>query len=114
MTKAAIWAILILATGAVVGGLWFFREILTQVALALILFLAIEAMAVHIRRVWPKLPHWAGTVIAMVATLGVVGYVGYEIAVNIGAMINKANVYEARIDRLFVSIYNVFHLPAPP
>jgi predicted PurR-regulated permease PerM len=114
MTKAAIWAILILATSAVVAGLWHFREILTQVALALILFLAIEAMAVHIRRVAPKLPHWAGTAIAIIATLGVVGYVGYEIAVNIGSMINKANIYEARIDRLVASIYQTFHIPQPP
>jgi predicted PurR-regulated permease PerM len=114
MTKAAIWAILILATGAVIAGLWYFRDILTQVALALILFLAIEAIAVHVRRLWPKLPHWAGTVIAIVATLGVVGYVGYEIAINIGAMINKANVYEARIDRLVAAVYNLFHVAQPP
>ncbi len=114
MTKAAIWAILIIATAAVIAGLWFFREILTQVALALILFLAIEAMAVHIRRLWPKMPDWAGKLIAIFATLGLVGYVGYEIAVNIGSMINKANIYEARIDRLVASVYQLFNVPQPP
>lgn len=114
MTKAAIWAILILATGAVIAGLDYFKEILTQVALALILFLAIEAMAVHIRRLWPKLPHWAGTTIAIIATLGVVGYIGYQVAINIGAMINKANVYEARLDRLVASVYRAFHVAQPP
>jgi predicted PurR-regulated permease PerM len=114
MTKAAIWAILILATGAVITGLIYFADLLTQVALALILYLAIEAMAVHIRRWQPKLPHWAGTAIAIVATLGLVGIVGYEVSVNISAMVAKANLYEARIDQIVAAVYNGLHLPSPP
>ena len=111
MTKAAIWAILILATGAVIAGLFFFREILTQVALALVLWLAIEAMAVHIRRVAPpKFPDWAATALAVTGILGVTGFVGYEVVHNISAMAEQAPAYETRINTIIADFYKAMKL----
>ncbi|MEJ0022609.1 MAG: AI-2E family transporter [Alphaproteobacteria bacterium] len=114
MTKAAIWAILITATGVVIAGLYYFREILTQVALALILFLAIEAMTVRLRRHWPKLPGWAALTIALVGILGIVGLIGYEVVSNIGAMAAQSGAYEARINQIIAETYANVHVPGVP
>src|SRR5262245_57976290 len=114
MTKAAIWAILILATGTVVGGLILFKDLLTQVALALVLWLAIEALAVHIRRWQPKWPDWVATVIAIVGILGVVGLVGYEVVRNVTAMAAQSATYEQHIDKMVADVYAAWHLGQAP
>jgi predicted PurR-regulated permease PerM len=114
MTKAAIWAILILATGAVITGLIVFKDLLTQLALALVLWLAIEALAVHVRRWAPKWPDWVATLIAIAGILGVVGFVGYEVVRNVAQMAAQAATYEAHVDKMVADIYASWHLGAPP
>jgi predicted PurR-regulated permease PerM len=113
MTRAAIWAILILATAAVILGLVYFAEMLTQVAVALILWLVIEATAVHIRRLWPRAPSWAATTIAIVGILAIVGLVGYEVVRKIGDMANRMGVYETRFNELIAATYANLHITAP-
>lgn len=114
MTRAAIWAILILATAAVIFGLVYFAEMLTQVAVALILWLVIEATAVHIRRLWPRAPNWVATVIAIVGILAIVGLVGWEVVRKVGDMAQRMGVYESRFDQLIAAAYANLHITTPP
>jgi AI-2 transport protein TqsA len=114
MTKAAIWAILILASAAVIAGLYVFREILTQLAIALVLWLAIEALAVHIRRLSPKIPDWAATTIAIVGLLSLLGFVSYEVVVNVGAMAKQSAAYQQRLDKLVADIYAALTIAGQP
>jgi predicted PurR-regulated permease PerM len=114
MTKAAIWSILILATATVIFGLVYFAEMLTQVAVALILWLVIEATALHIRRLLPRVPAWAAMTIAIVGILGIVGLVGYEVVRKVGDMAARLKDYEASFNAIMASTYSNLHITSPP
>ena len=114
MIKAAIWAIIIVATACVFAGLYFGRAVFTEVALALMLWLAIESVAEHMRRFLPKPMAGAATAIAMIGIFAVFGVVGYEVTINIRDVISQAGIYEQTLDHVIAQVYQVFRLPADP
>ncbi|MGE3301627.1 MAG: AI-2E family transporter [Hyphomonadaceae bacterium] len=114
MTKAAIWAIFILTLAAVLAMLKVFSEMLTQVALAMILWLAIEALALHIRRLLPRWPHWTAMAIAIVGIIALFGFVLWQLITNVSGMVAQWPRYSERFEDLIRESYAVLHIAGEP
>src|SRR5262249_49728682 len=93
---------------------FFLRGVLTPLALALMLWLAIESVSVHIRRFLPKRFAGASTALAIIGILGVFGLVGYEVTRNVGGVAAQAPLYETRLDQIFAQIYQAMNLTSDP
>ncbi|MGE0597157.1 MAG: AI-2E family transporter [Hyphomonadaceae bacterium] len=108
--RAALW---IVATGVIVAGLYFLRGPLTQFALALILWLAIDGLAELLDKRVPFLPRALALPIAIVLILGLSALVGYVVVRNISDMVASAADYEARLDAVISQAWALFALPPP-
>ena len=79
--RGALW---IIATGVIAAALYFLRGPLTQFAMALILWLAIDGLATTIDRRIPFIPRWLALPTALVLVLGLVALIGWVMASAIG------------------------------
>lgn len=109
--RAPLWVI---ATGVIAAGLYFLREPLTQFALALILWLAIDGLADLIAKRLPKVPRWLTLPFALVLVLSLVALVGFVVVQNIGAMAGHYSAYETRIDSMLAQGYGLLGLAGQP
>lgn len=109
--RVPLWVI---ATGVIAAGLYFLREPLTQFALALILWLAIDGLADLIAKRVPKAPRWLALPFALVLVLSMVALVGYVVAQNLGAMAGHYSAYETRIDSMLAQGYSMLGLAGQP
>jgi len=109
--RAPLWVI---ATGVIAAGLYFLREPLTQFALALILWLAIDGLADLIAKRLPKVPRWLTLPFALVLVLSLVTLVGFVVVQNIGAMAGHYSAYETRIDSMLAQGYTLLGLGGQP
>jgi predicted PurR-regulated permease PerM len=105
--RAALW---IIAAGVVVAGLYWFRDVLTQFALGVFLWLSIEAVARGLRRVLPGLPRWAGLVGAVLVVLAALAAIVALVAYNTRAFAATAGDYGARIDALLARVHDMLNL----
>ncbi len=103
--RGALW---IVAAGVIVAGLYFLREPLTQFALALLLWLAIDGLAEMLDKRIPFLPRLAALPIALVIVLGLVTLIGFVVVSNISAMGADFARYEARLNTVVAEIYAQF------
>ncbi|GAM96744.1 hypothetical protein U91I_00364 [alpha proteobacterium U9-1i] len=99
---AALWIIAVGVLGAV---LFFLREPLTQFALALILWLAIDGFAEAIDARLKGVPRFLSLPIAFVLILGVGAVVVYVLATNIGSMLAHAQGYQIRLNQVAAQIH---------
>ena len=115
MTKAAIWSLFIIATAAVIWGLVFFKDVFTQVTLAIILFLGVGGMARWFYQKIPGLPKLGAGLIAVAIIVTLLGVVMTGIVENVGAFRDQAGAYEARLNELVDHIFHGIggHGPAP-
>ncbi|MGE3580312.1 MAG: AI-2E family transporter [Hyphomonadaceae bacterium] len=109
--RAAIW---IIATGVVVVGLYWFRDVLTQFALALILWLAIDSLTRFLDEKIPAMPRWLALPIALVLVLALVTVVISVIAFNAAQFGESAGGYEARLNALIAEGHRMLGLSGPP
>lgn len=102
----ALW---IVATAAVVAGLYFFRDTLTQFALALFLWLVIDGLtrALHEKG---RIPGALALPIALILVLGFVALIALVIAGNMGVFIANAASYEARANALMAQVHDMARL----
>ncbi len=107
---AALW---IIAVGVLGGILFFLREPLTQFALALILWLAIDGFAEAIDRRVPFVPKILALPIALVVILGAGAVVVYVLATNIGSMLSHAEGYQIRLNQVAAQIHSGLGLAGP-
>lgn len=115
MTKAAIWSLFIIATAAVIWGLVFFKDVFTQVTLAIILFLGVGGMARWFYQKIPGLPKLGAGLIAVAIIVTLLGVVMTGIVENVGAFRDQAGAYEMRLNELVDHIFHAAggHGPAP-
>ncbi len=106
MDRATAWSIHLIAIAAVVAGLFFFRDTLTQFSLALILWLGIEGMARWLDQHISFMPRWLALPLALVFVLSLVGLVGYGVAVNIGAFAARSAEYTRRLDEIVAVLHS--------
>ena len=92
----------------VAAGLYFLREPLTQFALALLLWLAIDGLAETLDRRLHFLPRLAALPVALVIVLALLTLIGFVIVSNINAMSQDFTAYETRLNNVIAQIYMQF------
>lgn len=100
--RGALW---IIAAGVIAAGLYFLREPLTQFALALILWLAIDGLAELLAKRFRILPRLAALPVALVMVLGLVTLIGVVIVTNVSAMTSDFARYETRLNNVIGQVY---------
>ena len=109
--RAAIW---IIATATIAAVLYLLRDPLTQFALALILWLAIDGLANVIDKRIPFAPRWLGLPVALVLVLSMATLLTWVIVTNLSAMMTNFGGYEVRLNQIIAEAYANFGVPAPP
>lgn len=99
--KAALW---IIALGVITAGIYYGRDWLTQFAVALILWFAIEGLRRFLASHLPGMPRWVSIVAAFALVLTLMAFVGYmvmrnvtEIAARLGAQGPRLNAFAAQV-----------------
>jgi len=113
MTASQTAALWIIAIGVLGGILFFLREPLTQFALALILWLAIDGFAEAIDARLKFIPRILSLPIALVLILGAGAVVVYVLATNIGSMLSHAEGYQIRLNQVAAQIHFSMGLAGP-
>jgi len=106
--RAPLW---IVATGVIAAGLYFMREPLSQFAMALILWLAIDGLADTLDKRIPFTPRWLALPIALVVVLSIVALVGYVVVDNIAHIIGESTRYEFRLNQVLSQIHQAVGAP---
>lgn len=109
--RGALWVI---ATGVMAAGLYLLREPLTQFAMALILWLAIDGLAEIIGRRLPLVPRWLSLPTALIFVLGLVALIGWVVVVNVSDMIVQSSLYEARLNGVLQQAHAVLGIGGTP
>ncbi len=105
MDRAAKTALWITALGVVVAGLYWGREWLTQFAVALILWFAIDGLRRGVAQRAKGLPDWVALVIAIVFVLTLVAGLGTLIARNVGEIAGRLGEQGPRLNRFVAEAY---------
>jgi predicted PurR-regulated permease PerM len=109
--RAPLW---IAATGVIVVALYFFREPLTQFALALILWLAIDGLARFLDAKIPFTPRWLALPIALVLVLSLVSLTIFVISRNLGIFATEARGYGVRLNEIVAQAHAALGLRGEP
>ncbi|HVV33412.1 MAG TPA: AI-2E family transporter [Vitreimonas sp.] len=109
--RAAIW---IIATATIAAVLYLLRDPLTQFALALILWLAIDGLAQVIDHRVPFTPRWLALPIALVLVLSLAALLVWVIVTNLSAMMTNFRGYEIRLNEMIAQAYGNFRIPGDP
>jgi predicted PurR-regulated permease PerM len=103
--RGATW---IIAAGVIAAGLYFLREPLTQFALALLLWLAIDGLAETLDKRLHFLPRLGALPVALVIVLGLITLIGFVVVTNISAMSQDFTRYETRLNTVIAQAYLQF------
>lgn len=106
--RGALWVI---ATGVIAAGLYFLREPLTQVAMALFLWLAIDGLAETLDKRIPFTPRWLALPIALIVVLGIVALVGFVVFDNVAAILGDLTRYEFRLNQVLSQLHQAVGSP---
>lgn len=106
--RGALW---IIATGVIAAGLYFLREPLSQFAMALILWLAIDGLADTLDKRIPFTPRWVALPAAIIVVLGIVAFVGFVVVSNVAAIIADLARYEFRLNQVLSQTHAALGLP---
>lgn len=109
--KAAVW---IIAVGVIAAGLYFLRGPLTQFALALILWLAIDGLTRALSRRLPFVPGWLTLPFALVLVLSLTALTVVVIVTNVGEMAANYALYEARLNMILAQAHGALGLAGFP
>ena len=109
--RAALW---IVATGVIAAGLYFLREPLTQFAMALILWLAIDGLAETLDKRIPFMPRWLALPLALVLVLSLVALIGVGDRHQYRRHDGDFGGYEVRLNQVIGEAYASFGTPGPP
>lgn len=109
--SAALW---IIATGIIAAGLYFLRGPLTQFALALILWLAIDGLAEMLDKRVPFVPRALSLPLALLLILGLVALTGYVVINNLAAIAADSGLYETRLNEIIEDAQRMLGIPGAP
>jgi predicted PurR-regulated permease PerM len=106
--RGALW---IVATGVIAAGLYFLREPLTQFAMAMILWLAIDGLTGTLDKRIPFMPRWLALPVALVVVLSLVALIGFVVIDNIAAIIGDMSRYEFRLNQVLSQVHQAVGSP---
>ncbi|MBY0567080.1 MAG: AI-2E family transporter [Hyphomonadaceae bacterium] len=106
--RGALW---IVAAGVIAAGLFFLREPLTQFAMALILWLAIDGLTDTLGRRIPFMPRWLALPLALIVVLSIVALIGFVVIDNIAGIIGDVTRYEFRLNQVLSQVHQLIGSP---
>ncbi len=109
--RVAVW---IVALGVVVAGLWWARDWLTQFALALILWFAIDNLRTFLLRRAPGMPRWVSLVAALVLVLSLVAVIGFMVMTNVGDIAGRLGQQGPRLNAFVHQAHGALGLGGAP
>jgi AI-2 transport protein TqsA len=106
--------ILVIAAAAIIAGLWWFRELLTPLALAIFLWLTIDAFAESLQKRIPFIPKAAAIPVAVLIVFlsltFIVGFVIEYATVFSGSL----GAYQVRLNEVIAQGHDLLNLSGPP
>ena len=109
--KSGIW---IIATGVIITGLYYGRDIMAPFAMAVFLWLVMESFSHRINTSVAFLPSWAARIIGILLVLLGFGTAFVFLAQGIEGISGRSGLYESRINELISDIYAWIGLPGAP
>ena len=109
--KSGIW---IIATGVIITGMYYGRDILAPFAMAVFLWLIMESFSHQIDRTFGFLPKWAARMLGILLVLFGFGMVVVFLAQGVESISGRSGLYESRINELIADIYRWIGLPDAP
>lgn len=106
--RGALW---IVATGVIAVGLYFFREPLTQFAMAMILWLAIDGLSETLDKRIPFTPRWLALPIALILVLSLVALISFVVIDNLAHILSDAGRYEFRLNQVISQAHQAIGAP---
>jgi predicted PurR-regulated permease PerM len=95
--RGALW---IVATGVIAAGLFFLREPLTQFAIAMILWLAIDGLTETLDQRIPFMPRWLALPLALILVLSLMALIIFVVVDNVASIVGDMNRYEFRLNQV--------------
>lgn len=105
---------LVLAAAAVIAGLYWFRDILTPLALAIFLWLVMDGFADWLGRRLPFLPRKVALPVAILIVLLAMGFIVVFVAEYAANFAAKTANYEVRLNAIIVETWAMLPLTGEP
>ncbi len=100
-------SLLVLTAIAVIAGLYFTRHLITPFALAIFIWLIIDAFARWLDRLSPKFPYWLALTIAILTVVAAIVGIIFIIADTAASVVDDAPRYGARVSEIFAWFGNL-------
>lgn len=100
--RGALW---IVAAGVIAAGLYFLREPLTQFAMALILWLAIDGLTATLDKRIPFMPRWLALPLALIVVMSILVLISFVVVDNLAHIIEDAPRYEFRLNQVLGQLH---------
>lgn len=107
-------SLVIIATGVVVAGLYWFRDILAPFALAVFLWLVMDGFARALHERIDFLPRWVALPLAVAAVLAGFAVTVFVVVDTAGAVAERAPEYQERITTIIAGAYDMVGAEEPP
>lgn len=107
-------SLVIIATGAVIAGLYLFRDVLAPFALAVFLWLVMDGFARAISQRLPFLPRWVALPLAIIIVLAGFAVAVFVVVDTAGSIAERSPVYQARLSEVVAGAYGMFGQTEPP
>lgn len=108
--KTALW---IIALGVAIAGLWWARDWLTQFAVALILWFAMDGLRSALQSRVRGLPRWAALIIAVAIVLTVVAGLGALVLRNVGDIAGRLSDQGPRLNAIAAQVWASLGITGP-
>ncbi|KAF0184420.1 MAG: AI-2E family transporter [Hyphomonadaceae bacterium] len=108
--KTALWVI---ATGVIMAGLWWFRDWMTQFAVAMMLWYAIDGVAKWLDERVPHTPRWLALPVAIALVLTVVAVVALVVMQNVADMAGRIGELSGRLNALAAQVWRLLGIAGP-
>lgn len=105
--KAIGASLLFIAFVLGIAGLYVIRDIITPFALAVFIWLIIDAFARWMDRLSPKFPYWLALTIAVLTVVAAFVGIGFIVAGTAADVAKQAPAYETRISQIFAWVGNL-------
>ncbi len=107
-------SLVIIATGVVIAGLYWFRDILAPFALAVFLWLVMDGFARALHDRVSFLPRWVALPLAIVVVLVGFAAMVFVVVDTAGAVAERAPDYQERISAIIAGAYDMVGADQPP
>lgn len=114
MDAASRVSLVVIATGVVIAGLYWFADILAPFALAVFLWLVMDGFARAIHTRLPFLPRSVALPLAIIIVLGGFAMTVFVVVDTAGAVAGRAPVYQARLSEIVAGAYAMIGQTEPP